>query len=225
MHEEKDCLRHQKWDESGEQYVELPRALCDIDGKSTTGQKSLATGFYQTRYKETPFIFNAFPDNWIPNSVIIDGMFLINTRPLGCHKTMADYGAFLLKRFVSPYLRKGTKEVHILFDDPGRQQDNPKKFEQARRDCDAQASDHLCMVFFDDAEVPTNWRQTVNCRKCKRGLTTFLSANMVDNVTLCGIQKFVTSGATGEQGGLEVTKKAVSGPRSSQYTILRAAWS
>lgn len=42
---------------------------------------------------------------------------------------MGDYGNFLMRRFIVPYLKKGSQEVHLLFDDPGRQSENPKQFE------------------------------------------------------------------------------------------------
>ena len=35
----------------GEQYIELPRALCDMDEMPRKGQKSLVTGFYRGRYE------------------------------------------------------------------------------------------------------------------------------------------------------------------------------
>ena len=192
-------------DVRGEQYLELPRALCDIDGLPTKGQKSLVTNFYQCRYKESSIITHQFPPNWIADSVIIDGMFLINCSPLGSHKTMADYGNFLLKRFITPHLRKGSKEIHLLFDEPGQQEENPKSFEQARRELPP--SDHQCMVFCEDAEVPSYWRKTISCRKCKRSLTVFLSSYTACFVkkSLQGGQKFVTAGATEKAGGLEVT--------------------
>ena len=118
---------------------------------------------------------------------------------------MADYGNFLLKRFITPHLRKGSKEIHLLFDEPGQQEENPKSFEQARRELPP--SDHQCMVFCEDAEVPSYWRKTISCRKCKRSLTVFLSSYTACFVkkSLQGGQKFVTAGATEKAGGLEVT--------------------
>ena len=46
----------------------------------------------------------------------------------------------------------------------------------------------------------------LNCRKCKRALTTFLSSYITDNVKplLQEGQRFVTSGATDTAGGVEV---------------------
>jgi len=42
---------------------------------------------------------------------------------------MGDYGNFLMIQFIVPYLKKGSQTVHLLFDDPGRQLENPKQFE------------------------------------------------------------------------------------------------
>ena len=60
-------------------------------------------------------------------------MLLINTKPLHGHNTMANYGDFIMKRFILPYFDKGSQKK-MLFDDPGEQAENPKVFEQARHD-------------------------------------------------------------------------------------------
>ena len=111
----------------GQQYIEFPRALCTTDGLPVKGQKSITTNFYQARYKDSELVTHSFSSTWIADSVILEGMFLINTKPLHCHKLMGDYGNFLMRRFIVPYLRKGSQE-----DDPGRQAENPKQFEQSR---------------------------------------------------------------------------------------------
>ena len=51
-------------------------------------------------------------------------------------------------RFIVHYFKKGSQEKHLLFDDPGRQLENPKKFEQIRRD--VPSGDHICFVFDDN---------------------------------------------------------------------------
>ena len=189
----------------GQQYIEYPRALCTIDGLPVKGQKSIATKFYQARYKDADVITHTFPNDWIADSVILEGMFLINTKPLHCHKIMEDYGNFMMRRFIVPYLKKGSQEVHLLFDDPGRQAENPKQFEQSRRD--TSFSDHNCFIFFDDAEVPIKWQNTIKCRMCKRRLTTYLSGYFVRKIRpfLTESQKFVTSGATDNFNSVVVT--------------------
>ena len=198
-----------KPDVIGEQYIEFPRALCDVNGLPIKGQKSVATKIYQARYKESDLITHNIPDYWIPETVILEGMFIINTKPLHSQQIMARYGSFIIRRFILPYFHKGSSEVHLLFDNPGNQPENPKVFEQSRRDT-TRSSDHMCTVFFDEAEIPTKWQETLKCRKCKRGLTHFLSAYIVQHIRplLQGRQKYVTSGATDDGHAVEVTKSA-----------------
>ncbi len=170
------------------------------------GQKSIATNFFQARYKNTTLISHTLPTNWIPDSVILEGMFLIHTKPLHSNKVMKDYGNFIMRRFIVPYLKKGSQEIHLLFDDPGRQTENPKKFEQLRRD--TLSDDHTCFIFFNDAEIPVKWQSIIKCRICKQKLTTYLSEYLVGNIRtfLAEGQKFVTSGATGTLASMVVTK-------------------
>ena len=90
----------------------------------------------ETRYKESspPVILNGLPQGWKPECSILEGMFIINTTPLGTHRTLADYAQFLIRRFILPQFSKGSKEVHVIFDNPGRLQQTPKYFERLRRD-------------------------------------------------------------------------------------------
>ena len=87
---------------------------------------------------------------------------------------MEEYGHFLIRRFIRPHSHKGSSEVHMLFDNPGQIKDNHERFEQARRDTSLPA-DHLCWVFFNEAEIPSKWNETLKCRTCKRRSTQFLS--------------------------------------------------
>ena len=119
----------------GEQYIEFPRAICDLDGTPVKGQKSLVTNYYVARYKAPPnLIMHAFPAHYTPDSVILEGMFLIHVKPLNIHKVMGDYASFFTRRFITPHFKKGAVEVHLLFDNPGCQSENPKVFEQQKRD-------------------------------------------------------------------------------------------
>ena len=120
-----------KPEEIGEQYIELPRDSCDVKGSLFKGQKSVATKTYQIRYKEACLITHSFPLNWTPDSVILEGMFIINDKPLHSQKIMSQYGSFLIRRFILPYFHKGCEEVHLLFDNVGQKVENPKVFEQA----------------------------------------------------------------------------------------------
>ncbi len=79
---------------TGEQYLELPRAICDPNGTPHKGQKS-----YTTKWLEKRIILNNMPSGWKPNTVVLEGMFLINVTPLGTHSTMKEYADFLIRRF------------------------------------------------------------------------------------------------------------------------------
>ncbi len=67
--------------------------------------------FYKARYKDEDVITHTFPNDLIADSVILEGMFLINTKPLHCYKIMEDYGNFMMRRFIVLYLKKGSQEV------------------------------------------------------------------------------------------------------------------
>ena len=73
-----------------------------------------------------------FPTAWLPDAVILEGMFMINTTPLRTHSQMSEYITFLLTRCAGWYLNAGVPEVHIAFDDPGRFKVHPKAIERAR---------------------------------------------------------------------------------------------
>ena len=75
----------------GKQFIEEPRALVDSDGQPTKGEKRGITQTLSTRYKS--LIKRDLP-SWIPEIAILDGMFLINVKPLG--KTFEKYTNFLL---------------------------------------------------------------------------------------------------------------------------------
>ena len=73
---------------------------------------------FETRYKKVSVIVSNFQTSWVPESVILEGMFLIQTAPPPGVTTFQQYTEMLLKRFVLPHLRAGTLEVHVVFDDP-----------------------------------------------------------------------------------------------------------
>ena len=58
-----------------------------------------------------------FPGGWVPESVVMEGMFLINMHQSTSHPLY--YTQFLVRRFAVPHCVKGAKEVHIVFDSPG----------------------------------------------------------------------------------------------------------
>ena len=77
------------------QFNELPRAICTSDGPPNKGQKSNALKFYKKRYDTV--ITCIYPPSWEPGTIILEGMFLINSSPLyDQHKTFLDYAIFLV---------------------------------------------------------------------------------------------------------------------------------
>ena len=121
---------------TAEQYIPIPLALANSDGNPLKGQKSYTTKALQTRYKDStpPVFLNNLPTGWIPECCILEGMFMLNTTPLGSHRTLADYARFLITRFIVPQFTRGSREVYVIFDNPGRLQEIPKQFERRRRD-------------------------------------------------------------------------------------------
>ena len=90
----------------------MPRAICDVESAPIRGQKSTVTKFYETRYKNINLITHCFESSWITEVVIMEGMFTINTKPLNCHKTMEEYGHFLIRRFIAPHFHRGSREKY-----------------------------------------------------------------------------------------------------------------
>ena len=114
----------------GEQLIELPLAISDSEGNPLKGQKSYATHYFESRYKDAkPSVFLGHMP-WRPECCMLEGIFLINTTPLGSQKTMLDYAKFLFTRFIEVQFKRGCKEVHVIFDNPGKIQNTPKYFEQ-----------------------------------------------------------------------------------------------
>ena len=114
------------------------------------------------------------------------------------HTNTGEYANFLLRQHVLPYFRTGSKEVHLLFDDPECQVQSPKYFERKRRDqINPVPDDHHCTEFASDMVIPPKWRENIlNCRQCKRSLICFLSQHFLNTITrkLNPHQRFVTAG-------------------------------
>ena len=161
----------------GEQLIELPLALCDSAGNPIKGQKSYTTHYLESRYKETiPQVFlTSIP--WRPECCVLEGIFIINTTPLGSHKTMSDYAKFLFTRFILTQFKRGCHEVHVIFDNPGRLQNTPKYFEHKRRDQSSIIqTNHCCDTISSTTKIPKRWRENMlHCRECKRSLVRFLT--------------------------------------------------
>ena len=164
---------------SGEQYIELPRAICNRSGIPNKGQKSYTTKWLENRYKN--LVVNQLPMGWIPDSVVHVGN-AINVSPLGSHNTLKEYTQFLLRRYALPHFVKGVKEVHIVFDNPGRQILSPKSFKHRRRDNSGTLPlDHQHAQFSNDPEIPQKWRDHLQCRACKRHLVEYLGKSVIQH--------------------------------------------
>ena len=103
-----------------EQCIELPRAIATSDGQPMKGNKSNTTKVLEKRYENASpqIISTTLPTGWIPDTTVIGGMFLINIHPWSAHTNIGEYATFLLRQHILPYFRTGSKEVHLLFDDP-----------------------------------------------------------------------------------------------------------
>ena len=187
---------------SYQQCIELPRAIATTDGNLVKGTKANSTKFYEKRYGQVtpPIIKTSQQSGWVPDVVVMEGMFLINISPWSAHKTMGDYANFLLKQHIQPFLRNTTTlEVHLLFDSPESQQCTPKYFERMHRDeMNQTVDDHYCADSFSaDLMVPPKWKENVlSCRRCKRKLVCFLSEYFLQKIRpqLRPNQTFVTAG-------------------------------
>ena len=153
-----------------------------------------------------------FPGGWVPDSVTLEGMFLINTSPLVTHCSMKDYAQFLVRRFAVPHFAKAVKEVHIVFDSPEHNLRTPKAFEQSRRDAEHSVSpDHEHFQFTDVAAVPQKWTDHLNCRPCKRRLVVYLGEAVLTLAPglLSGEQKLVVAGCFEGGKALSITQSSV----------------
>ena len=63
----------------GGQYLELPRAISNPHGRAHKGTKSYATKWLEKRYKD--IVTCKLPSGWIPEVVVLEGMFLIILLP------------------------------------------------------------------------------------------------------------------------------------------------
>ena len=183
-----------------EQCIELPRAIATSDGHLVKGTKSNMTKVLKKRYKVAipPITTTLLPPGWVPDATIVEGMFLINIKLWSAQCNIGEYAEFLLRQHILPHFRNGSKEVHLLFDDPECQEQSLKYFERQHRDrINPTSADHCCIDFTPDLVIPPKWRETVlHCRKCNRGLVCFLSFFFLQSILrkLTHQQRFVTTG-------------------------------
>ena len=74
----------QTFDQTVEQYSVYPRAIADENECPLKGSKSVWKEKLCKRYTDvsSPVISDMLPDQWSPDGIIIDAMFLINCKPL-----------------------------------------------------------------------------------------------------------------------------------------------
>ena len=159
------------------------------------GNKSVITTVLENRYKGQ-VVFNTFPPGWIPDIVILEGMFIIHTTPLPSHSNMWNYTTFLLQRFVAPYSQLNIAEIHIVFDDPERLKNHPKAIERVRRD-PTSIPQHDHQHFSDESKVPRKWHEIVlACCYCKRNLVEYLESALLRGAMslLSGRQRLIVAG-------------------------------
>ena len=86
---------------------------------------------------------------------------MIQTPPSPGIATYAQYCKLLVMRYISPHLKAGVSQVHVLFDDPTQTTISPKQIEHAKRDETSQVSlSHTCVVIDQSTTVPSKWRDT-----------------------------------------------------------------
>ncbi len=176
----------------------IPRAMVDANGLPYKSTKSSTTSYIQTRYKNMQVVTNTFPPGWVPDVVILEGMFLVQTSPIPTLATMQEYVQFLITKFVRPHFSAGVSEVHVVFDSPGSLPETPKEIEQARRDqssTKAPSVEHQCTLFQASEKVPNKWRAVLACRQCKKALTWMVAEEMLHLVVpiISPHQTFVTN--------------------------------
>ena len=180
-----------------QQFLELPRALRTAEGIPHKGQKSAITNYYASKYLSS--FFSTYPPGWLPESVIIEGMFIINVTPIRIHSKMLDYVKFLFNRFVGWYVQAGVIEIHIVFDSPGIFLSHPKEIERKRRDQHLHVdNDHEHLEFKDNMTIPSRWSSVIGCRICKRFLVKYLGDAFLQiaPALLRGDQKIYVAGCS-----------------------------
>ena len=86
-----------------------------------------------------------------------------------------------------PQFSRGSSEVQVVFENPGRLQNTLKYFEHLRRDALAIVlQDHCCDEILTNTQIPKNWRENLlNCQRCKRGLVTLLCGYFLKTSCTC----------------------------------------
>ncbi|CAG2214727.1 unnamed protein product [Mytilus edulis] len=173
-----------------QQFISLPRAIVDHDGLPYKGDKSKTLGIYHSRYPE------AFENklHFKPDCVIIDGMFILNSKPLkSSNRLFAHFLVSLFNRWIIPYIQLNTKEIHIVFDDQSPQL-SPKDIERKRRDEKAETSAKI--LISETTKIPSDWQAFLHNRENKKQLVQLVSEKFLHfaKIALNSGQSFVIGG-------------------------------
>lgn len=188
------------------QFISLPLAIATPSGNMVHGEKSNSTAAFRRRYSAA--FTDTYPEGWRPQCIILEGMFLINSGPSTSVRTFRDYTMHVLTSLVLPRFRAGVKEVHVVFDHPGRNGTSPKYLERQRRDAsvadvDVDLPEIICPETALPKELTSQWRDAMlGNRSNKRKLVNFLSMDLLTagQQLLEAGQKLITAG--GYDGGL-----------------------
>ncbi|CAG2194307.1 unnamed protein product [Mytilus edulis] len=136
--------------------------------------KANATKHLNTRYDN--LITETLPNGFIPEVVILEGMFIINSAPIRSHhKTFNHHIQYLVRRWILPHIKSGSKEIHVLFDRPGALKENNtdslKTIERLRRDNLAEPYKTILNINLEADLPPGKWVQFLKIEPTKK--TTF----------------------------------------------------
>ncbi|CAG2187243.1 unnamed protein product [Mytilus edulis] len=164
------------------QLNKLPRAICTADELPIKGEKSGVVNLFKSLYSSSYTDSLSFT-NSNTTGIILEGMFIINSRPLGYHVSFLQYASFLFDRWVlNFYARYNASEIHVLFDDPERNCPSPKDVERASRDLGHQhhieISDSISIS--DSTPLPSDWQKFLFNRQNKRKLVQYLSVKFLE---------------------------------------------
>ncbi|XP_065198289.1 uncharacterized protein LOC135829829 [Sycon ciliatum] len=198
-----------------QQLITMPRALTSDGLKPRTGMKSTASKQLEDRYKDV--FVNSLPPTFATanTAVIYDAMFLINSSPLACHNTFADYGKFIIQRWTSHWYERGVGSVHFVFDNATTLATSPKAILRISRDMASAGDDtqHEHIPVTENGTLPKAWRKFLGCRQCKQALCAFVSQYGLGNAQAFMTrpnQCFITAGALGN-GMNDMAVAAVNG--------------
>ena len=163
------------------QYLELPSAFALPNGLPYSASKCSTTQFYQNRYSgNVKDLFSDKLDHSKYECAILEGMFLLNTSPLGSCTTYLEYGEFFLRRWIETYFRLGYSEVHVIFDDCANTEIGPKDIERRKRDDKSNTAKDI-LVIEEQSHLPgKDWMMFLSNRHNKSLLCNFLSLHIAN---------------------------------------------